>query len=203
MPSSAAYNQGVGVFSMASDNDAGSPAREYNSPAPSQGLARSVRPIQAAGSIKEDQYDTDRTRSVSPSGSHTMAPQPKPAGGMRITTLLNDEAPTPPAAPTPAPAPVSTAAPTPTPVPSKGPGRGNWGHRRKEKDTQAITSTPNNHIVWAHCISTTASCFRGTRQRSRRWTLHIISTTWILHSAQWTTRRAQEVQAAYQSPISS
>jgi Ino eighty subunit 1 len=134
---------------MASDNDAGSPARDYNSPAPSQGLGRSVtgRPIQAAGSIRDDQYDTDRTRSVSPSGSQTMALPPKPAAGMRINTLLNDEAPTPPAAATPAPAPAPTpqplvAAPTPTPAPTKGPGRGNWGHRRKEKDVQAQTSTP-------------------------------------------------------------
>jgi Ino eighty subunit 1 len=128
---------------MASDNDAGSPARDYNSPAPSQGIGRSVtgRQLQAAGSIRDDQYDTDRTRSVSPSGSQTMALPPKPAGGMRINTLLNDEAPTPPPAVAATAVPVATAL-TATPGPAKGPGRGNWGHRRKEKEAHAQTSTP-------------------------------------------------------------
>ncbi|QDS72833.1 hypothetical protein FKW77_006915 [Venturia effusa] len=168
-----AYNQGTGVFAMQSDNDAGSPARDFNSPAPSQGLGRSLvhGQVQASGQGRDDQYDTDRTRSVSPSGSQNMALPTKPAGGMRINTLLNEDAPTPPAAavvaqahaaaPIPASAPTSTSMPmptltpapapqpivaaaTPTPAPSKGPGRGNWGHRRKEKEAQAQqqSSTP-------------------------------------------------------------
>lgn len=169
---------------MASENDAGSPARDYNSPAPSLGLGRSVidRTIQPAGSVRDDQYDTDRTRSVSPTGSQTTGLPPKPAGGMRINTLLNEEAPTPPTAamasaptpvpastpapaaahvptPIPAPQPLGAAA-TPTPAPSKGPGRGNWGHRRKEKEAQAqqvsapvITSSGRTSIRPQHHIS--------------------------------------------------
>jgi Ino eighty subunit 1 len=141
-----AYNQGVGVFSMASDNDTASPQRDYNSPAPSQGRGRGPNPLKAASSIKtDDQYDTDRTRSVSPTGSIAALPAPvqQPAG-MRINTILNDDAPTPPAvvAATPiVPTPVATlpiaSTPIPTSTPVKGPGRGNWGHRRKENQASA------------------------------------------------------------------
>ncbi|RDI87255.1 hypothetical protein Vi05172_g2972 [Venturia inaequalis] len=175
-----AYNQGVGVFSMQSDNDAGSPARDFNSPAPSQGLGRSFvqGQTQASGQSRDDQYDTDRTRSVSPSGSQTMALPPKLAGGMRINNMLNEDTPKPPpaaVAQTPASAPIPTSTPmplsvpvptlvpaplpivaaaTPTPGPSKGPGRGNWGHRRKEKEAQAQQPTSAPVITSSGRIST-------------------------------------------------
>jgi Ino eighty subunit 1 len=154
---------------MASDNDTASPARDFNSPAPSQGRGRSgQKPLKAASSVKtDDQYDSDRTRSASPTGSAVAPPlPPKQPAGMRINTILNDDAPisapagttTPAVAPTPAPAPalppVSTAIVTPTPA--KGPGRGNWGHRRKEN--QAATAT--------NSISTGRSLARAQQQAS-------------------------------------
>jgi Ino eighty subunit 1 len=157
-----AYNQGVGVFSMASDNDTASPQREYNSPAPSQGLGRSgAKPFKAASSIKtDDQYDTDRTRSVSPTGSIiALHIPPKQAAGMRINTILNDDAPTPPpvsvaAAPIAPTPPASTLPPIPTPAatstPGKGPGRGNWGHRRKENQANiAINASSGRSLAKA------------------------------------------------------
>ncbi|KAF2435133.1 hypothetical protein EJ08DRAFT_693024 [Tothia fuscella] len=168
--SAAAYNQGVGVFSMQSDNDTGSPAQDYNSPAPSQGFAQKLK---GSGSVRTDDYDSDRTRSASPTGSVNAQPlPPKPSGGININTLLNNNTPTPPAdvsapiAPLPVLTPIAAApAPAPavtTPAPEssanvslkpKGPGRGNWGYRRKENQANAnntpayvLASTPGTGI---------------------------------------------------------
>ncbi|KAF2405642.1 hypothetical protein EJ06DRAFT_552994 [Trichodelitschia bisporula] len=82
------------VFSVMSDD--ASPARDFTSPAPSASTSRRSKALATA--LKTEHHsDTDRTRSASPD-AHTPA---KPAG-MRVNTLLNDEA------------------------PKKGPGRGNW-----------------------------------------------------------------------------
>jgi Ino eighty subunit 1 len=115
---------------MASDHDPASPPRDYGSPAPSH-IGRSIKGIQAS-SVKEEGYDSDQTRSASPTGSYaTLPPQPPKtsAPAMRVNALLNDDAPTPPPA----------AASTPAPA-SKGPGRGNWGHRRKENQIAAANA---------------------------------------------------------------
>merc|ERR1711881_512419 len=136
-------NNGLSVFSMASDNDPASPARDYGSPAPSQ-IGKPIKNL-PGDALKEEGYDSDQTRSASPTGSFaTMPPQqlpPKSAPGMRINTLLNDDAPTPPPAAAAAAAATATPiAPTPAPAPPKGPGRGNWGHRRKENQLAAAAA---------------------------------------------------------------
>ncbi|KAF1984611.1 hypothetical protein K402DRAFT_395630 [Aulographum hederae CBS 113979] len=109
------------VFSVVSDDGAGTPQRDDGSPAPSLGTsvrsARGGKHIQAGASRMEDPYDSDRTRSASPPA---MASTGK---AFRINTILNDEAP--PTAPPPVP---------------KGPGRGNW---RRNRDPNA-TSAPRS-----------------------------------------------------------
>jgi len=137
------------VFSVA-ESEAGimTPSREYNSPAPSQGIPSALsKPPLIASSVQDDGYDTDRTRSASPP---VPPPTTRPAGnGMRINTLLNEDTPPALAVPVPPPAPVPATATLPTPVtapspapapaptPAKGPGRGNW---RRPRDANAVTN---------------------------------------------------------------
>jgi Ino eighty subunit 1 len=153
---------------MASDNDTGSPAQDYNSPAPSQGLGRSLQRSKGAGSVRtDDQYDSDRTRSASPSGSLAALPLPKPSTGMNINTLLNNDSPTPPATAAPAAsAPAQVVTPAPTTAPAKGPGRGNWGHRRKENHGGAGSSAAVRSLARAQQHASEepdSSSFAGSR----------------------------------------
>lgn len=135
---------------MASDNDTGSPAQEYNSPAPSQGLVRSLQRSKGAGSVRtDDQYDSDRTRSASPTGSMAA----KPTTGMNINTLLNNDSPTPPAAANTSTGKTTVTViqpvPAASPAPTKGPGRGNWGHRRKENQGGGSSAAANRSLARA------------------------------------------------------
>ncbi|KAK7532163.1 uncharacterized protein J3D65DRAFT_95143 [Phyllosticta citribraziliensis] len=113
------------VFSVASDDGSLTPGREHHSPAPGSFRAsgRSKPPLKA---LQADYgSDTDRTRSASPPSIAGYPTRITPH--MRINNLLNDEAPSTPAAPTP---------------PAKGPGRGNWGPRNK--GTPSTTASGRN-----------------------------------------------------------
>jgi Ino eighty subunit 1 len=129
------YNQNP-VFQVASDDNISNPARDPNSPVPPpppRGGYRSKPMTTTTFVNKTTEYnsDTDRTRSASPPMAGQSAFPSKPtASSMRITTMLNDDAPAPP------------------PAKPKGPGRGNWRrnhpatHHTPRSFAAALEQTP-------------------------------------------------------------
>ena len=118
------------VFQVASeDGGISSPSRDPNSPAPPPPPRGGYKSKPLNASIKHDYgSDTDRTRSASPPGHGGEMGIFKPTtGGMRITSMLNEDAA------------ATTADGAPSGKP-KGPGRGNW--RRQHRD--GVHHTPKS-----------------------------------------------------------
>lgn len=134
------------VFQVASeDGGISSPSRDPNSPAPPPPPRGGYKSKPLGGGIHDYPSDTDRTRSASPPPPHKIPPHQggqmgmfKPTtGGMRITSMLNDQ----PPQDSPAPhAHTDAASTTTTTTKPKGPGRGNW--RRQHRD--GVHHTPKS-----------------------------------------------------------